>query len=645
MNCNFTCRSGRLGVLIVCALMMAGRGQAEKQFTASWESLKAKDDAPEWLKDAKFGIYTHWGPQTYFGDLPLRYSIAYYNYIYKAGTEEQKYHMKHYGDPAKVGYKDVIDEFKAKDFDPDVWADTFYDAGARFAGMVVIHHDNVAMWDSQVNPYNMMRLGPKRDITGELAKAYRAKDMKFLATFHSLGSWGHSFIDSYKYDGKTAPELYNEPHESDEKCSREFLQRNIDQIKEVLDKYRPDGIWFDYGLYHSLEDQDRLDIISAYYNWGEESNQDVVLIHKHGNKIPTGILDTERGRGPDLREKTWMNDESIGVSYWYLNRERKQSFGSFSGKYLTHVIIDLASKNGTFLLNVAPDKHGVIPDDQKAILNDIGGWLKKYGEAIYCTRPWEAYGEGPLQVRFPGRLSGSNPAQQEYGTDDIRFTRSKDEKTVYAIFMGTPKNGIPIQSMQVVEPELLKQCKWIGHGSVTVSVDKDGHPLVDVTSIQGDASKDFAYAVSFPAEAIEYAPPKEKQLKVVDLSVDTAAIVGDSINLVTIDADDGIRALRPWTTHTDRISWDVEVPVAGTWVVEGTLTGIWNSKLKVTFGDTTKTAKIEIRRPQKNKIISRDLGAFTIDKPGTYKLELQGEKIKDSWFPVEIYGMKLKQLK
>jgi len=634
-----------MGLLVVLgSLSNTVLGQS---FEPTWESVSVKDDAPEWLQDAKFGIYTHWGLQTHLGAIDVPNSVWYYNQMYKKGSPVFEYHKKTFGDQSEVGYKDLIDLFKAKDFDAKAWADTFYDAGARFAGMVVIHHDNVAMYDSKITPYNVVKLGPKRDITAELFEAYRAKGMNVLATFHNMATWGSCWHAAYEYDAKGDKfvEIYNESHKRGDPIPRSYLDRQVGFVKEVIENYQPDGIWFDYGLKKALVEADRLELASYYYNWGERNDKDVVFIHKHGAEIPTGILNTERGRGGELREKTWMNDESIGVRYWFQNVDRFNVAGNFTGKYLMHVIIDLASKNGTFLLNIAPDKHGVIPDDQLQVLGEIGDWLKKYGEAIYASRPWKAYGEGPFQKKFPGKISGKKPDWKRFGyaTEDIRFTRSKDEKTIYAIFMGAPKAGIPIQSMKVVNPDALKECRWIGHGKVRVVANASGHPVVDVSTFATRAASDLAYAIAIPAAAVRYVDGGATAAEFIELSVDTAKITGNSIRLDMIDADDGIRALRPWRNKNDSLSWSLEIPAGGTWEVTArTKANRPNAHVKISLAGGELVAAI----PQGGKVrtpVETKLGALTVDKPGSYELRLTAPGGDTKWVPLDVYGIQLKR--
>ncbi|MBK1791229.1 alpha-L-fucosidase [Persicirhabdus sediminis] len=616
------------------------------KFKPTWESVGVKNDAPEWLKDAKFGIYTHWGPQTFLGTLPVTGSIGYYNNMYVKDSPVYKYHVENYGSPSEVGYKDMVDYFKAKDFDSEKWAQTFYDSGARFAGMVVIHHDNFCMYNSDINPVNAKQKGPKRDITGELAASYRKRGMNFITTFHNMASWGHSFLGSYDYDGSDPKYvgMYNEPHKKSDPCTREYLDRQLGLVKEVIDKYEPDSIWFDYGLYNALKEDDRLDLASYYYNWAEDHNKDVTFIHKHGTKLPTGMLNTERGRPGNMMEKTFMNDESIGVRYWFLNKERYDDAGNFPGEYLTHTLIDLVSKNGTFLLNIAPDLDGNIPADQLEVLNIMGSWLDRYGEAIYKTRPWENYGEGPHQVRFQGKISGSEEAMRQYSNSDIRFTKSKDGKTVYAIYLGQVSADTPIRSMFVDKPELLKGAKLVGGGAVKMTVNKDKHPVLDISNIPVDNINAVGVAIAIPAEAISYNPKAtEVKFKQVSLSVDTASIHGDSIQLVTIDADDSIRALEPWTNKEDSFSWEVEIPAAGTWVVEPTILAKSPTSVTVTLAGETKTTQLNIKRV-KSKPGKSDFGSFKIDKPGTYTLKVASDSSNPKWKPFHTYGMKIKQV-
>jgi alpha-L-fucosidase len=630
-------------ITFVALLSIAAHGA---EFEPTWESVGVKSDAPEWLKDAKFGIYTHWGLQTHLGDIDVPNSIWYYNQMYKNGSPVFEYHKKTYGDQSEVGYKDLIDEFKAKDFDAEDWANTFYNAGARFAGMVVIHHDNVAMYDSKITPYNVVRLGPKRDVTAELEKAYRVKGMHFLATFHNMATWHSCWHDAYDYDAKGGKfaEIYNEPHKKGDPIPRSYLDRQVGFVKEVVQRYKPDGIWFDYGLYNALQEQDRLDLAAYYYNWGEANDKDVVFIHKHGTKLPTGILNTERGRLGELREKTWMNDESIGVRYWFQNKDRFDIAGNFTGKYLTHVIVDLASKNGTLLLNIAPDKHGIIPADQREVLEVIGDWLGRYGDAIYATRPWKVYGEGPFQRKYPGKISGKNPdwTKVGYTTEDIRFTRSKDGQTIYAIFMGPPKPSVPIQSMIVKDVSLLRQCRWLGHGAVKVTPNEKGHPVVDISSIEGDASGDLAYAIAIPASAVEYSSHTDdtSDPTLIELSVDAAKINGNSIRLETIDADDGIRALRSWANEKDTLSWTVEIPTAGTWQVVALTRANQASRLGVSLSSQSKSFAVP-RKGTSRRPATVQAGDFNVSAPGTFTLTLAAAKTGGEWSPVDIYGLNL----
>lgn len=619
-----------------------------EEFQPTWESLAKNNDAPEWMKDAKFGIYTHWGLQTELGKVEVEGSAHYYNQMYMKGSPIFKYHVKTYGDPKEVGYKDLINTFKAKDFDADVWAQTFHDAGARFVGMVVVHHDNVAMYDSDINQFNVVNYGPKRDITAELQDAYKKKDMHFLATFHNMASWGHSFLDSYKYDGGDSENvtIYNEPHKRGAKPVPSFLTRNVDIIKEVVDKYHPDSLWFDYGFGNDLSPEMQRDLAAFYYNGAEERNQEVTIIHKHGPKVPTGMRDYERNRPGDMKDKTFMNDESVGIDFWFYNVISDKKDGRLPDSNLIHMLVDLVSKNGVLLLNIAPDADGNILPTQKKALALMGGWLKVYGKAIYDTRPWETYGEGSFMQRFKGGIVGKRPEQREYTNDDIRFTRSKDKKTIYAVVMGEPLTPITIKSMKVVDEKALKKALELSGVKLEVSKDKNSHPVFTLSSkgLPAEYSK-IACVIQIPAEAVSYNPIDTKnKMATIPLNIDYAVLEGDSLDLISIDTNKGIRALSDWSNPDDSISFTVEIPTTGTWAIQGMANSFTTQVIKTSIGGVSKNRVLKKTRGLGEfKKSGFDLGSFEIEK-GTATLTLSVED-KKTWRGMVIQKISLQRIK
>ena len=414
---------------------------AKGPYEPTWESLK-KHQRPEWFKDAKFGIYTHWGPVT-VGTEDGPGGVQWYGrnmYVEKSPTFE--YHRKRFGDQHKIGYKDIIPLFKAEKFDAEAWAELFAAAGAKFAGPVAIHHDNFAMWGSALTEWDSMDKGPKRDITGELEKAIRKHGMKFIATFHHGFTWRY-YEPAYKFDaadGKHAG-LYCQPHEPDAPPTKEYLDLWLAKVNEVVKKYEPDLIWFDFGLKRVVTTEYQKRMFADYYNWAAKHGCEVGVAHKHRDiQQHTGILDFERGREDNLTPYPWLTDTSVGP--WF----HQESVKFRSVDDFVDVLVDIVSKNGCMLLNVGPAADGSIPKDAQKVLRGIGEWLQVNGPAIYNTRPWKVFGEGPTRNTGGGF---SEKKDKPYTSQDVRFIRSKDAKTLYIIVLGWPNQDLTIRSMRV----------------------------------------------------------------------------------------------------------------------------------------------------------------------------------------------------
>ena len=464
---------------LTCPLPFGSELRAElqaqtKRIEPTWESIREYPRYPEWLADAKFGIYTHWTPQTVCTERTnmTGYPAGMYNKLKDAFT----YHRKHFGDQKEFGFKDFIPMFTAEHFDAEAWAETFSRAGAKFAGPVAVHHDNFAMWDSKVTPWNSVKMGPKRDVTGELAKAIKARGMRFIATMHHSWTWGY-FAPAGKYDG-AAPntwQLYGEPAETivgsgDWEVNADWpTQRYLDQwlgmVHEVVYQYEPDMLWFDIAFdgRKCIRPEYQQRMFADYYNWAVTHARSVCVGHKERAILPyTGILDYERGRSEVLMPAPWMTDTTISRSWFY---QPKWDGQWKDANWIIDLLIDIVSKNGVMMLNVAFKSDGTLIEEGAAELENIGNWLRLNGEAIYNTRPWKVYGEPhkPLSERH-GR--GDEQEKVVYFSEDVRFTRSKDGKTVYAILLGWPGNGetATIRAMNENDfPEMIEDVKLIGY--------------------------------------------------------------------------------------------------------------------------------------------------------------------------------------
>jgi alpha-L-fucosidase len=425
-------------------------GALNGPFRPSWESLRTHPNA-RWFDDAKFGIYCHWGAfsvpafcsEKGFGD-------EWYSYhMYIKGTGVNAYHLQHYGPLNKFGFKDFIPTFKAERFDPDAWADLFKNAGARFAGPVTMFADGFAMWRSRLTRWNSVNMGPRRDVVGELSKAIRRHDMKFVTTFHHQWRWGW-FPTLDKTTDTADPEyadLYGPPlpssacllrRDSKPLPDREFCEWWVSMMGEVIDRYRPDLIWIDARM-NAIDEKYRRDVVAFYYNRAAEWGREVVLTYKDID-IPPGVavLDLERGRLDNLVHYKWLTDDSIDWNSWGYTQNHNYK----SVKRLIHELIDIVSKNGNLLLNVGPMADGTFPEPARKCLLGIGDWLRLNGEAIYGTRPWETYGEGPTKMK------GGPFAEekiQEFTAQDVRFTTKGN--VLYAISLGRPDKELVINSL------------------------------------------------------------------------------------------------------------------------------------------------------------------------------------------------------
>jgi len=425
----------------------ASNKNEEVRYQSNWESLK-QHETPDWFLDAKFGIYCHWGPYS----VPAYETEWYSHYMYVKGHPIRKYHEETYGPLNEFGYKDFIPMFTAEKFDADEWADLFQQAGAQFAGPVTEHADGFAMWDSKLTQWNAMDMGPKRDVVGELSKAIKARGMKFIATFHHQWNFGWYATWDETTDAANpeyeqlygpklpGPEAFEFPNSSEIKFfpDKKFVDFWYDKIIEVINTYEPDLIYFDNKL-NIIPEQKRMDFLSYYYNYANKAKQDVVCTYKFEEMAQgAAVLDLERSRMAEKKEFPWLTDDSIDWGSWchVSNPDYK------STNRLIDFLIDVVSKNGAVLLNVTPTAEGVIPQEVKDRLLEMGSWLKMNGEAIYGTRTWKVFGEGPAEV-IEGHLSERDNADNT--AKDIRFTTKGDY--LYALVLDIPQEDIVIKSL------------------------------------------------------------------------------------------------------------------------------------------------------------------------------------------------------
>lgn len=418
--------------------------QAEP-FTATWESLE-RYECPEWFRDAKFGIYIHWGVYS----VPAR-GCWYGRRMYEENRPEYAYHTERFGHPSEFGYKEFIPMWKAERFDPDAWLVLFKEAGARYFTPCATHHDGFDLWDSP-HAYNCARMGPRKDLIKMMKEAtdrhglrwgvttHLARNYNFFQTGYGADTQGPKKGVAYIEDTAENRGFYH-PHHGDtnpkypQKPTEAWKESWSQRLTDLIDRYDPDLLYFDGAIPFDIDDGlTGRRVLTHYYNRGRERHgraDEVVMTIKtarngHGiYREGVATLDLERHKLNNLRNDPWQTDDTIGVRRW--SYEEGMAYQSVD--YLVDKLVDIVSKNGNLLLSVPPRADGTFDDEVARILKEIGVWNRQNGQAIFGTRPWTRFGEG-----------------------DIRFTRSKDGRTLFAILLKWPENGrIALKSLAATE--------------------------------------------------------------------------------------------------------------------------------------------------------------------------------------------------
>jgi alpha-L-fucosidase len=426
-------------------------------FKPTWDSIQQNYSDPDWFRDGKFGIMMHWGIYS----VPAHGSEWYVRYMYGGNAGIMQWHTEHYGPPTKFGYKDFLPMYTAANWDPDAWADLFKKAGAKYVLAPGEHHDGFSNWDSAINPYNAVNYGPHRDLDGDLIKAVRKVGLKTGISDHSFFHFVFipALAGSDQYDPKWA-NFYNVADKSNG-ARIKFMHDWVAKRIETIDKYQPDMLWFDQGTDH-VTDPLKTHVAAYYYNRARQWGKQVGISAKGAAWVSGQIMDYEReGRAPmELTNWIWQPDDPITDKFGYVVEQKPYKPDQFVWK-----IVENSSKNGNLLLNISPRADGTIPQEQQDVLLAIGKWLEVNGEAIYSTRPWVKFGEGPVadaeaaamvEVRakggYAGRINGQNLggtgvggggiSRNGYTAKDIRFNTKGD--TLYAMVMNWPDPDQPV---------------------------------------------------------------------------------------------------------------------------------------------------------------------------------------------------------
>ena len=483
---------------------------ATGKFQPTWESLE-QYETPEWFRDAKFGIWAHWGPQCQpeMGDWYARQ--MYQSGSHSAATEPRpnpiySFHLSRYGHPTKFGFKDVIHTWQAERWDPAKLMALYKRAGAKYSMALANHHDNLDLYDSKYQPWNSVNVGPHKDLIGGWAAAARANGLRFAVSVHASHAWnwyevaqGSDPAGPHKdepYDGKLQAadgkgqwwdgldpqDLYAQNHPladanwewkpkvaatapgpdprlPDQAYLNKFYNRTVD----LINRYNPDAVYFDdtrlpFDPYNDVG----LRIAAHYYNHSAAlhggKNEAVV----NGKKLTPDqrkamVYDIERGKAGDILPQPWQTDTCIGD--WHYKRSRYETDGYKKSGDVIRMLVDIVSKNGNLMLNIPLRGDGSVDDKEVSLLEDLAAWMEINAEAIFATRPWKIYGEGPSTqtVAEKWQFDGHKDIAA-FTAQDLRFTTSKDGKVLYVIAMGWPADGkVTIKSLATGSPHLTGQ--------------------------------------------------------------------------------------------------------------------------------------------------------------------------------------------
>ena len=409
-------------------------------FKDTWESL-GNFRVPRWYQDAKFGIFIHWGVYS----VPSFGSEWYSRNMYIQGDRCYEHHLKTYGPHKDFGYKDFIPMFKAEKFSADAWADLFQKAGAKYVVPVAEHHDGFQMYQSDISHWNAAEMGPCRNVLGELKEAVEKRGMTLGSSTHRVEHWffmghGKEFDSDVKepmergdFYWPAMPEANHHDLYSEPTPTQEFLEDWLVRCCELVDKYQPKLVYFDWWIQHHSVKPYLKKFAAYYYNRAAEWGVEVAINYKHeAFMFGCAVPDVERGQFAEIKPFFWQTDTAIARNSWSytVGNDFKPAKG------LICDLVDIVSKNGTFLLNVGPMPDGTISEQDTAVLTEIGDWMAVNSEAIYGTKVWRKFGEGPTKVE-EGQFTDSK--EKVFTSEDIRFTVKGEN--LYCTVLSWPEDG------------------------------------------------------------------------------------------------------------------------------------------------------------------------------------------------------------
>jgi alpha-L-fucosidase len=468
---------------------------ATGKFEPTWQSLQ-QYQAPEWFRNAKFGIWAHWGPQC-----QPEQGDWYARGMYEEGSDYYKWHGAHYGHPSKVGFKDVINDWKAENWDPEKLVKLYKRVGAQYFFAMANHHDNLDLWDSKYQEWNSVRVGPQKDIVTGWAKAAKKYGLPFGLSVHASHAWmfyetsqssdKNGEFAGIPYDGNLTKavgkgtwldgldpqELYAQNHslskgwnwDWNDKASvpsQAYCEKFYNRTMDLINKFNPDLLYFDdTGLPLYPVSDAGLKIASHYYNHNMATHNgklEAVLFGKvlTDEQKKCMVWDVERGAPDKAQNLAWQTCSCIGN--WHYDRALYEQDRYKSAATVIHMLVDIVSKNGNLLLNIPVRGNGTIDEKEIAILEGIAAWMDINKESVFDTRPWKVFGEGPAaDTANPVNAQGFNEGKIKFSAKDIRFNQKGN--ILYATLLGTPSEKISIKTLgKKTENAKIKKVEMLG---------------------------------------------------------------------------------------------------------------------------------------------------------------------------------------
>ena len=598
---------------------------------------------PTWFRDAKFGIWAHWGPQA----VPMD-GDWYARGLYEPGNKHYTYHTNHYGHPSEFGYKDIIPLWKAEKWDPDRLMQIYKKAGAKYFVSMGTHHDNFFLWNSKLHRWNAVNMGPKRDVVGDWQKAAQKYGLRFGVSEHLGASftWFQSSHRSDKagpkagvpYDGANPEywDLYHFPAEPGDtgwySKNPKWQQEWFAEIKELVDNYHPDLLYSDGGV--PFGNEVGLSMIAHLYNANaaQHGGKAEVIYNCKQKSEGRWVEDLERGIMPKIDPYPWQTDTSIGD--WFYDRNWK--FRPLS--WVIHMLVDNVSKNGNLLLNIVQRPDGSLDPEVERMLEQLAAWNAVHGEGIFGTRPWFVYGESSVRVK-----GGAFKEDFKYNAKEIRFT-TKGE-TLYAFALGWPEDGkLLIKSLAKTADTAqneISQIELLGHdGKVEFTQTADGLAV----TLPAEKTSDVACCLRIAGKNFRPAPmPTQTTVIQADsrgnfaLSADTADLHGDGIKA---EEQGGQPNLGFWDNASDWASWTIQVEKPGRYKVSGTFA---TTHADVEVGVDVGTEKLTAKVPQTSdwaQFRTTDFGQVEIKQAGDQVLAVRARN-PAAWKAVNLRSVKL----